>query len=98
MKIIPQGAVLKVTRWFGDRHYTVDPPAWAVVDEADTPDNGVFVTWLLNRPQLDPDDTTCDVVDTRDHYAVVPARRWPEEVCVAMAKRALIGDDNDQGR
>lgn len=89
MIIIPTNAVMEVslTKNGDGEVRTHNPPLWCICREGDDSDAGVYVDWLFAEP-----DDGQDVIDDRDDFKIVPEEDWPDEVCVAVAKRALLGE------
>jgi hypothetical protein len=96
MSLIHEGAVLRVrAQTYGTETIRFDPPIWAVSRETCSVKTGVYVTWIT-LPERD-DDAPGDVIDQQDDFDVVPIGDLPEDICVALAKRVLLGDARGEG-
>jgi hypothetical protein len=91
MKQGQEGDILRVTQWSAgdDEKNWLDDVSWCVVTYVETA-GYLIVDWLIGGPVLD-ELWRSEVIASGDKFQVVPEKDWPDEVCVALAKRALIG-------
>jgi hypothetical protein len=94
------GDVLCVTEWYIDLKNYFRKPRWCVVTSCS---DGicVCVKWIIGgAPRVDSTMWRTDIVVPRttsqrdcDKFEIVPESEWPDEVFVAFAKLALMGED-----
>ncbi len=94
MTKIKKGAVIRVTEWRTDTagRNRLEEPAWGIAQQ-NTNSNSFEVEWIVGEPRVG-DDYCANQIEFYDKYTVVPPSKWPDEICVIMAKRALLGADH----
>lgn len=70
----------------GERHY------FYVIEESSSP---ATVERIKSQEGYDGPDHEFTLVGDEDRWVVVPPSKWPDHVCAAVAKRALMGEDHD---
>lgn len=95
--VLKEGDLIKVTSlWSGsdkemsDNYLDGEAPTFGFVETAigDDGKNGAHVDWVFEQYDV-------GVSPSIDEYEVVPEDEWPDEVHVAIAKRALLRDDDE---
>ncbi len=92
-----KGQVVRVTEWRTGRMEpnVLGAPCWGVVTVTEQIRPSFYVEWVHGDPPLYGNNVGTEIADF-DEYDVMPPDKWPDEVCTAMAKRALLGEANDQ--
>jgi hypothetical protein len=84
-------------RWARDSKNLAGPhnPLWGRVTAVQG--NGGNFELLYGKLKLSEPDKPTDIAfyEPNDSWEIPPESEWPAEVCVAMAKRALLGDPID---
>ena len=93
------GDIIEITvfRWHPSEDNRADPPIYGLVTSFDG-NGGPEATWVCGGDEefaQDRERSKKLVIAEWDKWTVVPMDQWPDEVCIALAKRALAAEPEE---